>query len=41
MTYSDDDIYVPSEHVGTPVTVNRKGMGSINRLFRTSMEAIP
>ena len=41
MTYSDDGIYVPSEHGGTPVTVTRNGKGVIGRLFCTSMEAIP
>ena len=27
MTYSDDGIYVPIEHGGTPVTVTRKSKG--------------
>ena len=28
MTYSDDGIYVPIEHGGTPVTVTRMGEGT-------------
>ena len=38
MTYSDDGIYVPIDHGGTPVTVTRKGKGAISRLCRTSMD---
>ena len=32
LIYSDDGIYVPSEHGGTPVTVTRKGRVAISRL---------
>ena len=29
MTYSDDGIYVPSEHGGMPATVTRNGKGPL------------
>ena len=38
MTYSDDGIYVPIDHGGTPVTVTRNGRGDISRLCCTSMD---
>ena len=38
MIYSNGGIYVLREHGDTPVTVTRKGKGTISRLCRTSMD---
>ena len=40
MTYSDDGIYVPSKHGGTPVAMTRKVKRAISRLCLTNIEAI-